>query len=46
VGFIDKEHLNRAIEVAFVDRFDNVCHPDFFLSELGACFARVGVKRL
>lgn len=44
--FIDKEHLKRAIQLAFVDRCDNVCHPGFFLSELGACVGRVGVKRL
>jgi hypothetical protein len=45
-GFIDQEPLKRAMQLAFVDRFDHVCHPGFFLSELGACVGRVGVKRL
>ena len=40
----DKKHLKRATQLAFVDRVDHVCHPDFFFIRAG-CVCRQGWRQ-
>lgn len=46
VGFIHEKHLNRVLQLAFGDGLDDLCHPSFFSSVVGASWGTVCVKRL
>ena len=46
MGFIDKEDFYWSLRLAATDRGNNVCHPRFFLSAVGAFRGTVLAKRL